>query len=38
MTDGGFAWKKYMEAAGGVLLPGYQLPVYYFIDKSMRAI
>ena len=36
VTDGGFAWKKYMEAAGGVLLPGYQLRYIYFIDKSMR--
>ena len=36
VTDGGFAWKKYMEAAGGVLLPGYQLRYIYVIDKSMR--
>ena len=37
VTDGGFAWKKYMEAAGGELLPGYQLRYIYFIDKSMRS-
>ena len=38
VTDGGFAWKKYMEAAGGVLLPGYQLRYIYFIDNPCAAI
>ena len=36
VTDGNFSWGKYMEAAGGKLLPGYQLRYIYFIDKGMR--
>ena len=36
VTGGRFAWKEYMKAAGGALLPGYQLRYIYFIDKSKR--
>ena len=36
VTDGNFSWGRYMEAAGGVLLSGYQLRYIYFIDKSKR--
>lgn len=36
VTDGNFSWGKYMEAAGGKLLPGYQLRYIYFIDKAKR--
>ena len=36
VTDGNFSWGKYMEAAGGTLLSGYQLRYIYFIDKSKR--
>lgn len=36
VTGGRFAWKEYMKAAGGVLLPGYQLRYIYFIDKNKR--
>ena len=36
VTDGNFSWGKYMEAAGGALLPGYQLRYIYFIDKAKR--
>lgn len=36
MTDGNFSWGRYMEAAGGALLSGYQLRYIYFIDKSKR--
>jgi len=36
VTGGKFAWKAYMKAAGGELLPGYQLRYIYFIDKSKR--
>ena len=36
VTDGNFSWGRYMEAAGGKLLSGYQLRYIYFIDKSRR--
>ena len=36
VTDGKFSWKKYIEAAGAVLIPGYQLRYMYFIDKSKQ--
>lgn len=36
VTDGNFSWGRYMEAAGGILLSGYQLRYIYFIDKSKR--
>jgi len=37
VTDGKFSMKKYVEAAGAVLLPGWQLRYIYFIDKTARA-
>ena len=36
VTGGRFAFKKYMEAAGATLLPGFQLRYVYFIDKSKQ--
>jgi cellobiose-specific phosphotransferase system component IIB len=36
VTDGKFSIKKYLDAAGAVLLPGYQLRYIYFIDKTRR--
>ena len=36
VTDGNFSWGRYMEAAGGTLLSGYQLRYIYFIDKAKR--
>ena len=36
VTGGKFAWKTYMAAAGGTLLPGWQLRYIYFIDKTAR--
>ena len=36
VTDGKFSVRKYLEASGGVLLPGYQLRYIYFIDKTRR--
>lgn len=36
VTGGKFCFKKYLEAAGAVLLPGYQLRYLYFIDKRRR--
>ena len=36
VTDGNFSWGRYMEAAGGALLSGYQLRYIYFIDKTKR--
>jgi len=36
VTDGKFSVKKYLEAAGATLLPGWQLRYMYFIDKSMQ--
>ena len=36
VTDGKFSVKKYLDAAGATLLPGYQLRYIYFIDKSKR--
>ena len=36
VTDGNFSWGRYMEAAGGILLSGYQLRYIYFIDKGKR--
>ena len=36
VTDGNFSWGQYMEAAGGILLSGYQLRYIYFIDKGKR--
>ena len=36
VTGGKFAWKAYMAAAGGTLLPGWQLRYIYFIDKAAR--
>jgi len=37
VTDGKFSMKKYVEAAGAVLLPGWQLRYIYFIDPKYRA-
>jgi hypothetical protein len=34
VTDGKFSIKKYAQAAGATLIPGYQLRYVYFIDKS----
>lgn len=36
VTGGKFSFKPYLEAAGAVLLPGYQLRYIYFIDKRKR--
>ena len=36
MTDGKFSMKKYVEAAGAILISGYQLRYIYFIDKSKQ--
>jgi len=36
VTDGKFSMKKYVQAAGAVLLPGWQLRYIYFIDKTMQ--
>jgi len=36
VTDGKFSMKKYVEAAGATLLPGWQLRYIYFIDKTAR--
>lgn len=36
VTGGKFNFKKYVEAAGGTILVGYQLRYIYFIDKSYR--
>ena len=34
VTDGTFSWGRYMEAAGGTLLSGYQLRYIYFITRT----
>lgn len=36
VTGGRYSWNKYVEAAGGTILPGYQLRYIYFIDKDKR--
>lgn len=36
VTGGKFAWKKYVEAAGGVIIPGWQLRYIYFIDPQCK--
>ena len=36
VTQGKYCFKKYVEAAGGKILDGYQLRYIYFIDKSYR--
>ena len=36
VTGGKFSFRRYLEASGGKLLPGYQLRYIYFIDKSAR--
>ena len=36
VTDGKFSMKKYVDAAGATLLPGWQLRYIYFIDKAAR--
>jgi hypothetical protein len=36
VTDGKFSMKKYVDAAGATLLPGWQLRYIYFIDKTAR--
>jgi len=36
VTDGKFSMKKYVQAAGAALLPGWQLRYIYFIDKTMQ--
>lgn len=35
-TGGKFSFKKYVEAAGAEILPGFQLRYVYFIDKAWR--
>ena len=37
VTGGVYSFKKYVEAAGGKLLDGYQFRYIYFIDKTARA-
>jgi len=37
VTGGKFSAKKYIDAAGATLLPGWQLRYMYFIDKTARA-
>ena len=37
VTGGNYGIKKYVEAAGGKILDGWQLRYIYFIDKSYRA-
>jgi hypothetical protein len=37
VTGGKFSVKKYLDAAGATLLPGWQLRYMYFIDKTARA-
>jgi hypothetical protein len=36
VTDGKISFKKYLEASGAALIPGFQLRYIYFIDKSKR--
>lgn len=36
VSNGTYNFKKYVEAAGGKILTGYQLRYIYFIDKSYR--
>ena len=36
VTGGTFNFKKYVEAAGGQILSGYQLRYIYFIDKRCK--
>lgn len=36
VTDGKYSWKKYIEVAGGEILPGWQLRYIYFIDPKYR--
>ena len=36
VSEGTYSFKKYVEAAGGKILDGYQLRYIYFIDKSAR--
>ena len=36
MTGGKFDFKKYVAAANGHILPGYQLRYVYFIDPEYR--
>lgn len=36
VTGGKYSWKKYVEAAGGEILPGWQLRYIYFIDPKCR--
>lgn len=37
VTGGSYNFKKYVDAAGGKILDGWQLRYIYFIDKSARA-
>lgn len=37
VTDGKFSIRRYLDAAGAKMLPGFQLRYIYFIDKSYRA-
>lgn len=36
VTKGTYNWEAYVKAAGGTILPGWQLRYVYFIDKSCR--
>lgn len=36
ITGGKFDFKKYVEAVGGEILPGFQLRYVYFIDKRCK--
>lgn len=36
VTGGRYAFRRYVEAAGGEILPGYQLRYIYFIDPESR--
>lgn len=37
VTGGRYSWEKYVAAAHGTILPGYQLRYIYFIDPKKRA-
>jgi hypothetical protein len=37
ITSGKYNFPEYVKAAGGTILPGYQLRYMYFIDKTARA-